>query len=125
MSEASDGKSDNQVPNQLTSLVPQFDPAQHDLEQYTQKVELLTEIWPQGKIDELITRLILGTSGAAFQKLQLQRSTLLTGDKSGVEKLVTILGGHWGRYHWNVSMRSSRRQFSDVYSVQMNPMIRS
>ena len=97
MSEASDGKSDTQVPNQLTSLVPQFDPAQHDLEQYTQKVELLTEIWPQGKIDELITRLILGTSGAAFQKLQLQRSTLLTGDKSGVEKLVAILGGHWGK----------------------------
>ena len=97
MSEASDGKSDTQVPNQLTSLVPQFDPAQHDLEQYTQKVELLTEIWPQGKIDELITRLILGTSGAAFQKLQLQRSTLLTGDKSGVEKLVPILGGHWGK----------------------------
>ena len=58
---------------------------------------MLAEIWPQGKIHELITRLILGTSGAPFQKLQLQRSNLLTGDKSGVEKLVTTLGGHWGK----------------------------
>ena len=71
MSEASDGKSasDSQVPNQLTSLVPQFDPAQQDLEQSSQKVELLANIWPSNKLDELVTRLILGTSGAAFQKL--------------------------------------------------------
>ena len=99
MSEASDGKSasDSQVPTQLTSLVPQFDPAQHDLEQYSQKVELLANIWPENKINELVTRLILGTSGAAFQKLQLQKDELMVGDKSGVEKLVKILGGHWGK----------------------------
>ena len=99
MPEASDGKSvsDSQVPTQLTSLVPQFDPAQHDLEQYSQKVELLANIWPENKIDELVTRLILGTSGAAFQKLQLQKDELMVGDKAGVEKLVKILGGHWGK----------------------------
>jgi hypothetical protein len=71
--------------------VPQFDPAQHDLEQYTQKVELLSSIWPATKMNELITRLILGTSGVAFQKLQLQRSDMMTGDQKGVERLVTIL----------------------------------
>jgi hypothetical protein len=99
MSEASDGKSasDSQVPTQLTSLVPQFDPAQHDLEQYSQKVELLANIWPTNKLNELVTRLILGTSGAAFQKLQLQKDELMVGDKTGVEKLVKILGGHWGK----------------------------
>ena len=99
MSEASDGKSasDTQVPTQLTSLVPQFDPAQHDLEQYSQKVELLANIWPENKINELVTRLILGTSGAAFQKLQLQKDELMSGNKAGVEKLVKILGGHWGK----------------------------
>ena len=82
MSEASDGKSasDSQVPTQLTSLVPQFDPAQHDLEQYSQKVELLANIWPANKLDELVTRLILGTSGAAFQKLQLQKDELMVGE---------------------------------------------
>lgn len=97
MSEASGGTADAQVPTQLTYLVPQFDPSQHDLEQYSQKVEMLSEIWPANKINELITRLILSTSGAAFQKLQLQRSELLTGDKKGVAKLITILGGQWGK----------------------------
>ena len=96
MSESSGG-TETQVPTQLTNLVPQFDPAQHDLEQYTQKVELLSSIWPATKMNELITRLILGTSGAAFQKLQLQRSDMMTGDQKGVERLVTILGGQWGK----------------------------
>ena len=96
MSESSGG-TETQVPTQLTNLVPQFDPAQHDLEQYSQKVELLSSIWPATKMNELITRLILGTSGAAFQKLQLQRSDMMTGDQKGVERLVTILGGQWGK----------------------------
>ena len=86
-----------QVPTQLTYLVPQFDPAQHDLEQYSQKVELLAGIWPANKLNELITRLILGTSGAAFQKLQLQRSELMTGDQKGMERLVKTLGGQWAK----------------------------
>eukprot|EP00435_Cladocopium_sp_Y103_P003257 s1712_g1.t1 len=97
MSESSGGATDIQVPTQLTNLVPQFDPSQHDLEQYSQKAEMLAEIWPAGKTNELITRLILNTSGVAFQKLQLQRSELLTGDKKGVAKLITILGGQWGK----------------------------
>ena len=96
MSESSGGSTEGQVPTQLTNLVPQFDPSQHDLEQYSQKVEMLSEIWPAGKVNELITRLTLNTTGAAFQKLQLQRSELLTGDKKGVAKLITILGGQWG-----------------------------
>ena len=81
------GGTETQVPTQLTHLVPQFDPAQHDLEQYSQKVELLAGIWPSTKMNELITCLILGTTGAAFQKLQLQRSELMTGDPKGVEAL--------------------------------------
>ena len=42
--------------NHMATLVPTFDPAKDDLEQYTQKVELLSEIWPGGKLNELITR---------------------------------------------------------------------
>ena len=33
------------VSTQLTVLVPSFDPAKDDLEQYSKKVEMLTEIW--------------------------------------------------------------------------------
>ena len=62
MSESSGG-TETQVPTQLTntwchSLILH----NNDLEQYTQKVELLSSIWPATKMNELITRLILGTT---------------------------------------------------------------
>ena len=89
--------SDTAVPNHLSNLVPSFNPAEHDLEQYAQKVEMLTEIWPPGKYNELATRLFLNTTGAAFQKLQLKKSEILVGDKKGLKVLVEVLGGHWGK----------------------------
>jgi hypothetical protein len=85
------------VPTQLTSLVPTFDPAKDDLEQYVQKVEMLSDIWPEEKLNELATRLILNATGAAFQKLQLQKSEILINSKQGIQNLVTALGGHWGK----------------------------
>lgn len=88
--------SGNAVSNQLASLVPTFDPAKDDLEQYTQKVELLTDVWPPSKLNELVTRLILGTTGSAFSKLQLKKTSLMTGDAKGVKELISVLGGHWG-----------------------------
>ena len=81
----------------MSNLVPTFDPAKDDLEQYTQKVELLAEIWPSEKYNELIARLILGTTGAAFQKLQLKKSELMSGTKAGVKTLIDLLGGQWGK----------------------------
>ena len=83
--------------NHMATLVPTFDPAKDDLEQYTQKVELLSEIWPGGKLNELITRLILNTNGTAFQKLQLNKAQSMTNDKKGAQLLVTLLGGQWGK----------------------------
>ena len=88
----------------------------NDLEQYTQKVELLSSIWPATKMNELITRLILGTSGAAFQKLQLQRSDMMTGDQKGVERLVTILGGQWGKINLE-----RKKLCSSVFNAKTKP----
>ena len=85
------------VSNQLATLVPTFDPSKDDLEQYVQKIEMLADIWPADKLNELGTRLILNATGPAFQKLQLQRKSILTNDKEGIQKLVTILGGQWGK----------------------------
>lgn len=94
---ATSSDTSSSVPVQLTNLVPRFDPASDDLEQYAHKIEMLSDIWPPSKLNELMTRLILQTTGAAFQKLQLQRKDILTNDKKGVQRLVAILGGHWGR----------------------------
>ena len=49
------------VPNQLAMLVPSFDPATDNVDIWSSKVTLLLEAWPQNKIIELITRLILST----------------------------------------------------------------
>ena len=85
------------VPTQLTTLVPAFDPAKDDLEQYVQKVEMLSDIWPAEKLNELATRLILNSAGAAFQKLKLQKTEILTNSKQGIQNLVAALGGHCGK----------------------------
>ena len=85
------------VPNQIAALVPTFDPSKDDLQVYTQKVSLLLEAWPAGKYTELVTRLILNCSGSAFLKLQLHQKELMVNDRQSVQKLVEILGGHWGQ----------------------------
>ena len=95
MSEASASDS-GQAPNQLAVLVPTFDPSIDNVEIWSSKVELLLHAWPQNKILELVTRLILGCKGTAYQKLQLHQKELLVNDQSSVKKLVELVGGTWG-----------------------------
>eukprot|EP00435_Cladocopium_sp_Y103_P037018 s557_g9.t1 len=98
MPELSDGtESTGGVSNQLASLVPSFDPSKDELQMYQQKVQLVLSVWPQNKISELITRLILNTTGSAFAKLQLHHTELCVNDPKQVEKLIELLGGHWGK----------------------------
>ena len=61
----------NGVSNQLATLVPSFDPGVDDVLVYQQKVELVYAAWPKNRTTELVTRLILGCKGSAFQKLQI------------------------------------------------------
>ena len=97
MTEESSGESTKAVSTQLATLVPTFDPSKDDLEQYVQKIEMLADIWPAERLNELATRLVLNASGAAFQKLQLQKDEIMTNSKTGIQKLVSILGGQWGK----------------------------
>ena len=101
MPEASDGGDPSTaatlVPNQLASLVPTFDPAKDEILEYTKKVQLLMNMWPEGKWTELATRLILGCSGTAFQKLQLHSSEVTSNEKKSIQKIIELLGGQWGQ----------------------------
>ena len=58
MPEASDGGDPSTtttlVPNQLASLVPTFDPVKDEILEYTKKVQLLMNMWPEGKWIEQI-----------------------------------------------------------------------
>jgi len=85
------------VPNQIASLVPTFDPSKDDLLTYTRKVELLVGMWPDGRWTELASRLILGCSGSAFLKLQIHQTEITKNDKKSIQKLIELLGGHWGQ----------------------------
>lgn len=93
----SDGTATNLVPNQLASLVPTFDPAKDDLTDYTKKVQLLMNMWPDGKWTELATRLILGCSGTAFQKLQQKSAEITANDRKSIQQIIELLGGQWGQ----------------------------
>jgi len=85
------------ISTQLAYLVPSFDPSKDDLQLYQQKVQLVFSAWPPSKINELITRLILNTTGTAFSKLQLHHTELCINDEKGVKRLIELLGGHWGK----------------------------
>ena len=54
-------------------------------------------MWPEGKWTELSTRLILGCSGSAFQKLQLNAEKITKNEKASIQALIEILGGQWGQ----------------------------
>ena len=99
MSTTSDGGDGTQtgVGNHLATLVPSFDPSKDDMQTYQQKVELLLSAWPKTKIPELVTRLILNSSGSAFAKLQLHHAELMENDEKSVRKLIELLGGQWGK----------------------------
>ena len=98
MSEASGGtEGQGGISNQLATLVPTFDPSKDDLQLYQQKVQLVLTVWPANRISELVTRLILNTSGSAFAKLQIHHSELSTNDPKSVQKLIEYLGGQWGK----------------------------
>ena len=85
------------VPNQLAVLVPTFDPSKDDLQEYTKKVKLLMKVWPDSKWTELATRLILGCSGTAFQKLQLSSEKVTANSQASIQSIIEILGGQWGQ----------------------------
>ena len=85
------------VPNQIASLVPTFDPSTDDLLTYTRKVELLVGMWPEGRWTELASRLILGCGGSAFLKLQIHQSEITKNEKKSIQRLIELLGGHWGQ----------------------------
>lgn len=97
MSEASGGEPSGGISNQLATLVPSFDPSKDDLQVYQQKVQLVLSVWPANRVSELVTRLILNTTGSAFAKLQLHHEELGTNDAKSVQKLIEYLGGQWGK----------------------------
>ena len=85
------------VQTQLAQLVPTYDPGVDSVETWSQKIRLLLQAWPEGKLVELATRIVLNTKGSAFQKLQLHQTEIFTGDRKGIETIVSLVGGSFGQ----------------------------
>lgn len=96
-SSTTSGEASGLVPNHLAQLVPSFDPSKDELTSYTQKVQLLMNMWPESKWTELSTRLILNCHGSAFKKLQLHQQEVMKNERKSIQRLIEILGGHWGQ----------------------------
>lgn len=95
--ETSSSGGQKDVQNQLAQLVPTYDPGVDSVETWSQKIELLLRAWPESKLSELATRIVLNTKGSAFQKLQLHQAELFTGDRKGIERIVSLVGGSFGQ----------------------------
>ena len=108
------------VPVQLAALVPTYDPAKDDITIFQQKVELLVETWPPTRMIELATRLVLNTSGTAFQKLQLNQSAILVNDKKGVMKFDRTAGRLLGTHSFRKEISEAAEKA--IYRLQQKAM---
>ena len=88
------------------------------MELWSQKVELLVGVWPKEKLSELVMRLILNTSGTAFQKLQLHRDELQSNDLKAVRRLIEIVGGTWGQVPLEKRFELAEKV---LYKIQQKP----
>ena len=79
-------------------LMPNFEPGETDLADYSRRLEFLAGIWPQEFLNQLAPRAALQCRGSAFQKvMRLSTDKLKVNNLSGVQLLVKTLGGAWGK----------------------------
>ena len=85
--------------------VPKSTPGVTSVDEYSQRLRFLKELWPAEHLSLLAPRAALLVEGAAFQKVSRIKPEQLRGP-DGVKYLVESLGGSWGkttveeRYHF-------------------------
>ena len=79
-------------------LVPAFRPGETDIDEFSKKLEFLSQIWPVEALPQLAPRVCLMCEGSAFQKvLRLPPEKLKVSSTDGCKLVVATLGGVWGR----------------------------
>ena len=64
------------VQTQLAQLVPTYDPGVDSVETWSQKIRLLLQAWPEGKLVELATRIVYSYNYATLHYTTLHYITL-------------------------------------------------
>ncbi|CAE7367547.1 GIP, partial [Symbiodinium pilosum] len=76
--------------------VPRFIPGVTNVDEYSQRLQFLKELWPPEHLQHLAPRAALMVEGAAFHKIsRIAPDKLRSAD--GVKLLVESLGGSWGK----------------------------
>ncbi|CAE7672910.1 GIP [Symbiodinium sp. CCMP2592] len=76
--------------------IPKFVPGTTNLDDYTQRLKFLKELWPADGIQHLGPRAALQVEGSAFQKISRIAPDKLR-SQEGVQLIVEALGGAWGK----------------------------
>ncbi|OLP86806.1 hypothetical protein AK812_SmicGene32044 [Symbiodinium microadriaticum] len=76
--------------------IPKFVPGTTNLDDYTQRLKFLKELWPVDSIQHLGPRAALQVEGSAFQKISRIAPEKLRSEE-GVKLIVEALGGAWGK----------------------------
>ena len=80
------------------AAIPRYVPGVTDTTEYAKKLKFLSEVWPKEHLSALGPRVALLCEGTAFKKVsRLDASKLKANDTSGVQLIVTTLGGAWGQ----------------------------
>lgn len=77
--------------------IPGFIPGTTNVQEYAQKRRFLAEMWPKESLHLLAPRAALLVEGSAFKLVALlDPEKLKAQDTTGVQLLVTTIGGKWG-----------------------------
>ena len=77
--------------------IPRFIPGTTNVQEYSQKLRFLAEMWPKESLHLLAPRAALLVEGTAFKLVALlDPEKLKAQDTTGVQLLVTTIGGKWG-----------------------------
>ena len=75
-----------------------FRPGETDINEFTKKLEFLSQIWPVEALPQLAPRVCLMCEGSAFQKvIRIPPEKLKVSSTDGCKLVVATLGGVWGR----------------------------
>ena len=88
------GGSASQLPWQS---IPRFQPGVSNVQEYSQKLKFLAQMWPKEHLPLLAPRAAMMVEGSAFKLVaSLDPKKLKSSDDSGVQLLVETIGGNWG-----------------------------
>ena len=80
------------------TAVSKFVPGVKDMTEYTRKMQFSFQIWPKERLSALEPRAALLCESAEFKKVsRLSAAKLRENDESGIQLVVTTLGGAWGQ----------------------------